>query len=243
MCLDLSHKQTSENAVDDGGDNTGVLVVVAARDEAERIGATLAALRDVFPAASLWVADDGSRDGTAAIARAAGATVLGTGARRGKGGAMTRVAGEALAVEGDPVVLLCDGDLGASAARLLPLVQAVRDGDADLAVAAFAKPVGGGFGLALGFARWAIRRHCGYAAKAPLSGQRAVRASRLRELLPFADGYGMEVGMTIDAVRAGLRVQEIQLDLSHRATGRTPRGFAHRARQLLDVARVYARRR
>jgi glycosyltransferase involved in cell wall biosynthesis len=243
MCLDLSHEQTSENAVDDGGDNTGVLVVVAARDEAERIGATLAALRDVFPAASLWVADDGSRDGTAAIARAAGATVLGTGARRGKGGAMTRVAGEALAVEGDPVVLLCDGDLGASAARLLPLVQAVRDGDADLAVAAFAKPVGGGFGLALGFARWVIRQRCGLAATAPLSGQRAVRASRLRELLPFADGYGTEVGMTIDAVRAGLRVQEIELDLSHRATGRTPRGFAHRARQLLDVARVHARRR
>ena len=70
-----------------------------------------------------------------------------------------------------------------------------------------------------------------------------VRADALSRLLPFAPGYGMEVGMTIDAVRAGRRVVEIELDLSHRATGRTPAGFLHRARQLLDVARAQAARR
>jgi hypothetical protein len=52
----------------------------------------------------------------------------------------------------------------------------------------------------------------------------------------------MEVGMTIDAVRAGHRVSEIELDLAHRATGRTPGGFIHRARQLLDFARAYLAR-
>jgi hypothetical protein len=70
-----------------------------------------------------------------------------------------------------------------------------------------------------------------------------VRAGALAQLLPFAEGYGMEVGMTIDAVRAGMRVGEIELDLSHLATGRTPAGFLHRARQLVDVARAYAARR
>ncbi len=48
--------------------------------------------------------------------------------------------------------------------------------------------------------------------------------------------------MTIDAMRAGHRVLEVELDLSHRATGRTPAGFAHRARQLVDFARAYAAR-
>jgi glycosyltransferase involved in cell wall biosynthesis len=232
--------------LDDGGENTWALVIVAAHDEAHRIGATLAALRDAFPRAPLWVADDGSRDGTAAIARAAGASVLSTGRRLGKGEAMTCTVRAALAgksSEGDPVVLLCDGDLGSSAARLGPLVEAVRGGEADLAVASFSRREGGGFGVALGFARWAIRRRCGLSAQAPLSGQRAVRADRVGELLPFAAGYGMEVGMTIDAVRAGLRVREIELDLEHRAGGRTPAGFAHRARQLLDCARAYAARR
>ena len=79
--------------------------------------------------------------------------------------------------------------------------------------------------------------------RAPISGQRALRRATLEATLPFAAGYGMEVGMTIDAVRDGARVAEIELDLSHRATGRTAAGFAHRARQLVDFARAYARRR
>ena len=78
----------------------------------------------------------------------------------------------------------------------------------------------------------------GRGCEAPLSGQRAMRVSTLRELLPFADGWGLETGMTIDAIRAGLRVEEIELPLSHRATGRTPAGFLHRAGQLRDIRRA-----
>src|SRR3954452_7030098 len=51
-------------------------VVVSAWNEADRIDATLAALRDAFPGARLFVADDHSDDGTAAVARDAGATVV-----------------------------------------------------------------------------------------------------------------------------------------------------------------------
>jgi hypothetical protein len=41
--------------------------------------------------------------------------------------------------------------------------------------------------------------------------------------------------MTIDAVRAGVPVTEVELDLEHRSTGRDLRGFAHRGRQLADL--------
>ncbi len=109
-------------------------------------------------------------------------------------------------------------------------------------MAAFANRVGGGFGLALGFAHWAIRRRCGFDAKAPISGQRAMRAEVLRAVLPFARGYGMEIGMTVDAVRAGYRVAEYELDLSHRATGRSFRGFLHRGKQLADFVTAYRAR-
>jgi hypothetical protein len=61
-------------------------------------------------------------------------------------------------------------------------------------------------------------------------------------VLPFAHGFGMELGITIDAVRAGHRVVEIELDLSHRASGRTLAGFAHRAGQLADFVRAYLAR-
>jgi hypothetical protein len=69
-----------------------------------------------------------------------------------------------------------------------------------------------------------------------------MRAEVLRAVLPFARGYGMEVGMTIDAVRGGYRLREYQLDLSHRATGRSPAGFLHRGRQLADFTRAYVSR-
>jgi hypothetical protein len=79
--------------------------------------------------------------------------------------------------------------------------------------------------------------------QAPLSGQRAMRPGVLRQLLPFAPGFGIETGMTIDALRAGLRVEEVEIDLEHRATGKSVSGFVHRGRQARDALRAYASRR
>jgi glycosyltransferase involved in cell wall biosynthesis len=233
-------------------------VIVTAFNEADRIGETLAALAVAFPGATVWVADDGSTDRTSEIARAAGARVVRSERMVGKGEAATPAARQALrearerspgAEQGPPgaggeaVFVLCDGDLASSARELGPLVESIRRGQADIAVAVFARRVGGGLGLAVGFARWAIRRRCGLQTTAPLSGQRAVRAHALADVLPFAHGFGMEVGMTIDAARRGHRVIEVELDLEHRASGRTLAGFAHRGRQLADIVRVYVRRR
>jgi glycosyltransferase involved in cell wall biosynthesis len=218
-------------------------VIVAARNEADRIGATLATLREALPQAVLWVADDASSDSTAEVAMAAGAQVVSRGRPHGKGANMTAAAQAALSGESLPeLVLLCDGDLGASAAGLAALVAAIRRDECDLAVAAFSRRVGGGFGVALGFARWAIRRRCGLQTSAPISGQRAMRVEVLRAALPFSPGYGMEMGMTIDATRAGYRLREYELGLSHRATGRSLSGFLHRGRQLVDFTRVYLSR-
>jgi glycosyltransferase involved in cell wall biosynthesis len=232
---------------DGAGESTGegwpLAAIVAARNEADRIGATVAALRGAFPAASIWVADDASEDGTAEAALVAGAQVVSRGRPHGKGANVGAAAEAALGAEPPPrLVLLCDGDLGASAGRLGPLVAAVEAGECDLAVAAFSRRVGGGFGVAVGFARWAVRRLCGARVTAPISGQRALRAEALRSCLPFAKGFGMEIGMTVDAVRGGYRLREYELDLEHRATGRTLGGFLHRGAQLRDFARAFLSR-
>jgi glycosyltransferase involved in cell wall biosynthesis len=220
-----------------------VAAIVAARNEADRVGETVRALRGALPGAKVWVADDASTDGTAEAAMLAGAEVVRRGRSHGKGGNVSAAAEAALNVQPPPrIVLLCDGDLGASAARLTPLVAAVERDECDLAVAAFSRRVGGGFGLALGFAGWAIRRLCGLETGAPISGQRALRAETLRATLPFAKGYGMEIGMTVDAVRGGYRLREYELELEHRATGRNLRGFLHRAGQLRDFALVFLAR-
>jgi len=161
----------------------------------------------------------------------------------GDGASGAEPLGGGAALPDEPIFVLCDGDLAESAGRLGALVDAVQGGEADMAVAAFATRVGGGLGLAVAFARWAIRRRCGLQLRAPISGQRALRAGTLADVLPFASGFGMEIGMTIDAARAGHRIAEVELDLSHRATGRTLSGFAHRGRQLVDFVRVYIARR
>jgi glycosyltransferase involved in cell wall biosynthesis len=225
------------------GYGRSLAIIVAAHNEADRVGATIEALRDAFPDAAIWVADDASSDGSAEVAMASGARVVSRGRPHGKGGNVSAAA-EAVLSDGTvpSLVLLCDGDLASSAARLGPLIAAVEADECDLAVAAFGRRVGGGFGLALGFARWAIQRRCGFEAGAPISGQRAMRTEVLRAVLPFAHGYGMEIGMTVDAVRGGYRVGEYELDLEHRATGRTLAGFIHRGRQLLDFARAYRSR-
>jgi len=226
---------------------TKLVVIVAAHNEADRIGTTLDALAEAFPGAILWVGDDGSADRTADVALAHKARVVRRGRPHGKGANVTAAAEAALSDEAGAsaeLALLCDGDLGESAAQLVALVDAVGDRRCDLAVAAFRHRVGGGFGVALRFARWAIRSRSGYEARAPISGQRAMRADVLRAVLPFAAGWGMEIGITVDAVRAGFRVAEVELGLEHRATGRTLGGFLHRAAQLRDFVRVWwARRR
>ena len=112
------------------------VAVVAARNEADRIAATIAALRDAIPGIETFVADDASADGTRDVALAAGATVIGRNAPHGKGGNMTAACTAALDdLSGDATVLLCDGDLAETAGRLRPLIDAVESGECELAVA------------------------------------------------------------------------------------------------------------
>jgi hypothetical protein len=170
------------------------------------------------------VADDGSRDATAERAEAAGAVVLRL-RRRGKGQALS--AAERAAPPG--ALLLVDADVRGD---LRPLCV---DSTQALRVARFARREGGGFGIAKRVARALIRLRGGIDVAEPLSGQRALDVSARAAVFPLAPGFGAETRMTIDAARAGVRVEEVELDLAHRATGRDLRGFVHRGRQLAHL--------
>ncbi|MGI9110729.1 MAG: glycosyltransferase [Gaiellaceae bacterium] len=198
-------------------------ILIAARDEEPRIGATIAELRRLFPRVEVIVADDGSRDATADVATRAGARVLRL-PRRGKGQALTLAEREV----GPGRLLLCDADL---LGDLRPLVEH----GGDLVVAAFTRRQGGGFGLAKTTARRLIEVATGRAPREPLSGQRALSAKARAACFPLAAGFGVETRMTVDALRAGLELRELELELEHRATLRDLSGFVHRARQLRDL--------
>ncbi len=215
-----------------------VAALIAAHDEAGTIAQTVRGIGDLVD--EVFVVDDGSEDGTAAAALRAGAAVLRVPRRIGKGGALE---GALRRLPAADVWLLADGDLGATASALGPLLDLVLQGRADLAVARFSSQEGGGLGTVKRFAgRW-IGVLGGVEVAEPLSGQRAVTADCLAAVRPIATGFGVETAMTIDAARAGFRIEEVLIPrLAHRPTGRGIRGFRHRGRQGLDIARAVALR-
>ena len=222
------------------------IVIVSAYNEADRLGDTLAAVGRAFPGAQVLVADDGSKDETPHVALQAGAELVRSPRTIGKGGATTAAVERVLARAHEPdppLFVFCDGDLGETAEQLPELARLARDDECDIAMGTFARRVGGGLGMAVNFSRWASRTLGGLELTTPLSGQRAIRGEVLPALLPFAPRFGMETGMNIDAGRAGFRVVEVELDLAHRATGKTLRGFIHRGRQLKDMSAAYLARR
>lgn len=219
-----------------GGPGVAVSAIIPAYNEAGRVGETVRALARAGVADEVLVVDDGSWDGTGAAAAGAGAAVLRLPSNGGKGAALD--AGAALAR--GRVLLFLDADLGATAGEAAALVAPVLSGEADMAVAVFPRRGGGngGFGLTVGLARWGIRRLTGLCPVAPLSGQRALRRPLYDAAGPCAPGFGVEVGLTVDALRAGFRVVEVPVRMDHAVTGRDLAGFCHRGRQFLAVLRA-----
>jgi glycosyltransferase involved in cell wall biosynthesis len=212
-----------------------ILVIVAARNETDRIADTVAGLGTLVGEGRVVVVDDGSTDATAAVAASAGARVLIAPRPLGKGAALEG------ALERLPladVYLLADGDLGASSAELLPVLEAVLDDRADLAVAVPPPPPVGGFGLVKRLAQVLVAMSSGFRPGEPLSGQRALTRDVLESCRPLAPGFGIETGMTTDAARMGFRVLEVPAPVEHRFLGRDVAGFLHRGRQGIDVLRA-----
>jgi glycosyltransferase involved in cell wall biosynthesis len=214
-----------------------VVALIAARNEEERVASTVEAIRTIEGVDEVVVVDGASSDRTVVEARRAGAKILLAPASvRGKGGALE---GALRRIVPADIYLLLDADLGSTAKEGAALLREVRSGTADLAIGVLPRQSGhGGFRLVKRSASTLIRRLSGFVAMEPLSGQRAVRRQVLDSIRPLAPGFGVEVAMTIDAVRSGFRVLELPVAMEHAVTGRDLAGFAHRGRQGLDLLRA-----
>lgn len=222
-------------------------VIIPAKNEAAAIAATVAAARGLTGVELVVVVDDGSTDSTGALAAGAGARVITHARNRGKAAAMETGAEAVRLVESSQpgedglYLLFLDADLGASAARAGKLAEPVRSGTADMTIAVFSQRIRqGGFGVVTVTAAAGIERATGWRPAQPLNGQRCLTRAAFQAALPLAAGWGAETGMTIDLLRKGMRVTEVEVDLSHRATGNDWRSQLHRLRQLRDVTRALA---
>jgi glycosyltransferase involved in cell wall biosynthesis len=227
-----------------------VAVVIPAYNEADRVGATVTAARALPGVDLVVVVDDGSRDATAGVARAAGARALRYARNHGKAMAMMVGAREVAELDrhrpaggGPRHLLFLDADLGATAGGAGPLIEPVAAGEADMTVAVFAARVRlGGHGFVVRLAGSGIRRAIGWAPAQPLNGQRCLTRAAFEAARPLARGFGVETAMTIDLMRRGMRVVEVEVAMAHRATGSDLPSQLHRARQLADVGLALATR-
>jgi glycosyltransferase involved in cell wall biosynthesis len=232
------------------GAQTGDLaVIIPAFAEEARIAATVAAAAEIPGVDLVLVVDDGSADATARVAKEAGAVVVRHGRNRGKGAAMETGAAALAAIEAregrsEPRLLLfLDADLERSAANAAVLAEPVRSGQAGMSIATLPPQPGGGHGLVVRLARDGIRAAVGFEARQPLCGQRCLSRAAFEAALPLARGFGAETGLTIDVLRAGFRIAEVEADLRHRVTGGDLAAQLHRGRQYRDVALALAARR
>lgn len=225
-------------------------MVIPAKNEAARIAATVAAASRISHVDLVVVVDDGSSDATQPIAQAAGAVVIRHPRNRGKAAAMESGAAEVERLDdrtGAPprALLFVDADLEDTAIETAALAAPVLSGEADMTVAVLPpqRQSGGGHGFVVRLAREGIRKATGFVAAQPLSGMRCLTREAYEAARPLAAGWGVEVGLTIDVLRGGYRLQEVPCDLHHRVTGKDLQAQLHRAAQYRDVARALAVRR
>lgn len=212
--------------------NKEVVVLVPAYNEEKRIEDTISALGEVSEVDEVIVINDGSTDRTAEIAGRTEARLINLKANCGKGAALN----EGLKAADGEIISLIDGDLGTTATEVKKLLAPVLKGEVDMSIARFPPPEEkGGFGLVLTLAQLGLKFFTGRQFASPLSGQRVLNKELVNHLEQFESGFGVEIAMTIQAVKGGFKVKEVPVQMNHYETGRDLSGFKHRGKQFKDV--------
>jgi glycosyltransferase involved in cell wall biosynthesis len=207
-----------------GAAGVQVSVVIAALNEAESIGGVVAAMPwsggEGFTLAECIVVDNGSTDGTGAIAAAAGARVIVS--ERGYGAAM--YAGSQAALASSTVLVFADGDGADDVARLGYLVGPIVRGEADFVLASrilgtrepgSMLPSQVMAGHVVG---WLTRLFYGFR-YTDMCAFRVIRRDALERMQMRERTYGWNLEMQLKAITMGLRICEVPVDYRCRAGG------------------------
>jgi glycosyltransferase involved in cell wall biosynthesis len=195
-----------------------VVVVIPTLDEEHSIAEVVRSLPRAI-VSRVIVADGGSRDATAARAKAAGAEVIEAG--RGYGRACLMAT---MAAEGADIVVFMDGDGADDPAGIARLVEPIRSGRYDFVIGSRAR--GNREPGSIAWHQLAAGRLAGWAMRllyraryTDMCAFRAIRRDALLELGMRELTYGWNLEMQMRAARAGLRILEIPVDYRRRRGG------------------------
>lgn len=213
-----------------------VSVVIPARNEASSVGQVVARVNAVLPGAEVLVVDDGSTDGTAAVARDAGARVLSRPRGLGNGAAIKAGARAA----GGEILVFMDADGQHDPADIPRLLEGLGAGY-DMVVGARDRrgQANAGRALANGFYNRFASWMTGYRIEDLTSGFRVARAEKFREFLSLLpNGFSYPSTSTIAFIRSGYPVGYVPITVAKREGKSHIRPFRDGLRFLLIIFRI-----
>ncbi|GAE31897.1 glycosyltransferase family 2 protein [Halalkalibacter hemicellulosilyticus] len=210
-----------------------VSLVIPAYNEAKYIVQTLAYIKKLGEKdTELIVVDDGSTDETASLARKMADQLICLRENHGKGFALQ--AGWQSA-KGEYIVCL-DADLEKSALEYVELLKPVKAQQTDICLSIIQPGKKAGNGFVKKRVQKLIYQQTGMWLEAPLSGQRAFHRKWLPILLKqHYEGFAVEAQMTIDLLKAGASIFELQTTMTHREMGKSLKGYTHRLKQWWQI--------
>ncbi|TCS84052.1 glycosyltransferase family 2 protein [Tepidibacillus fermentans] len=216
---------------------TFVSIIIPAFNEEKYIEKTIRSVMELSYQKEVIVVDDGSQDNTKKILSLLEPIykelqVISLEHNQGKGQALMQGVKRA---KGEILVFL-DADLGETSRYATNLIDPVMQQNIDMTIAILPKTKKkAGFGLVKGLAQKGIYKITGFKSMAPLSGQRVMKRDVMTNIDRLDKGFGIEVGLTIDVLKQGFQIQEVEIPFSHRETGRDLQGFIHRGKEFIDV--------
>ncbi len=218
----------------------GVSIVIPAYNEERLLPITLTNLVGRSWINEIIVVDDGSTDKTIQEVKKFDVQLIRLTENVGKSKALHH----GTQLTKSELVMFLDADLTYTAYEAERMLHYLMVKELDCVIAALPCQKRKGFGFMKRRAQKLIFSRTGRWLSAPLSGQRILKKQWIDKI--FAGeyvGFGVEMAMTIDLIKAGAKVEELEVPFYHRSTGKDVKGFVHRFKQWKDMEKTLWRMR